>query len=507
MPAANAAGVTLGGGAWFQKDFNISTPSTWDGVVIDPDGDLLGVDNIGVTVWEDGVKRVQIQSGGINVIGGVSSWVPAGWNPSNKTGMAIDSTGLAAYLNNVCTFLLENNGDITIGASGGDQLHYDASTGVLTLPTVSVDFITTEDLIAGSLSTGTGILLDAAGLGGYYGGNLTFVFYSTGNFTIGSTTGKQISFVASTGVITLGKDVTVVDSDSTSRVLGAIAKGGYRASLKLTTTGTISFDDVDDSTFYRKEYVKAWTLDNLGDGVTYLKSYITRAGTVIDSNYNMALAASKTLTIDTSASYGKILFTSYMSIFATSSYSGINSVSGAGTFNLGTPTGRFAYIGYYADTQHTFRIGTTSKMYVANTEVSIGVNLNVTGSADIYAGGDIGCDGYLTSQTGIISYSTIYAAGNCSALSFTDRTPYPDSLQTAYDAVKSMRLEVAEDGLSGKTTATTCKLDHSGLHSFISTTAKNEKGNDVPARDLSATVSCLAECVKYLMEKDGYGKK
>jgi hypothetical protein len=73
----------------------------------------------------------------------------------------------------------------------------------------------------------------------------------------------------------------------------------------------------------------------------------------------------------------------------------------------------------------------------------------------------------------------IYAEGNVSALSFTDRTPYPASLQDAYDALRS--LERKGNG-----------LDHEKLHRFV----KAEGG-----RDLSATVSALAEVVKDLAKR------
>lgn len=69
-------------------------------------------------------------------------------------------------------------------------------------------------------------------------------------------------------------------------------------------------------------------------------------------------------------------------------------------------------------------------------------------------------------------------AGNVSAGSFTDRTPYPSSLALAYEALGSVR---------GKTG----KLDHISLHPFI----KSVRGKEV-GRDLSATVSMLTAIVQ-----------
>jgi hypothetical protein len=84
----------------------------------------------------------------------------------------------------------------------------------------------------------------------------------------------------------------------------------------------------------------------------------------------------------------------------------------------------------------------------------------------------------------------VYVENNVSALSFTDRTPYPKDLATAYRAVMSMeRLpEEQYDEMSKET-----QLDHSMLSDFI----RSQDGN----RDLSATVSCHNEVLKDLTRK------
>jgi hypothetical protein len=87
--------------------------------------------------------------------------------------------------------------------------------------------------------------------------------------------------------------------------------------------------------------------------------------------------------------------------------------------------------------------------------------------------------------------TNLFAGGNVSALSFTDRTPYPKDLETAYDAVMSMeRLPEGEYQENNKEQ----QLDHSKLSVFI----RSEEGN----RDLSATVSCLNEVVKDLVREN-----
>ena len=84
----------------------------------------------------------------------------------------------------------------------------------------------------------------------------------------------------------------------------------------------------------------------------------------------------------------------------------------------------------------------------------------------------------------------VYVASNISVQSITDRTPYPQDLATAYEAVESMkRLPEGHYQAHNKES----QLDHSQLSSFI----RSADGH----RDLSATVSCLNEVVKDLVER------
>ncbi len=80
----------------------------------------------------------------------------------------------------------------------------------------------------------------------------------------------------------------------------------------------------------------------------------------------------------------------------------------------------------------------------------------------------------------------VYVTNNVSALSFTDRTPYPENLETAYASVMSLqRLPVGEYNKESQ-------LDHSKLHPFV-------KSNDGEHRNLSATVSAQNEVIKDLI--------
>jgi len=84
--------------------------------------------------------------------------------------------------------------------------------------------------------------------------------------------------------------------------------------------------------------------------------------------------------------------------------------------------------------------------------------------------------------------------GDCSALTFTDRSKYPETLKQAYDAVVSVT------GKAGK-------VDHSMLHPFIRGNpdlkydAEGKVTEIIPTRDIGATLSCLAEVIKDLVNK------
>ncbi|MDD3752838.1 MAG: hypothetical protein PHS16_02830 [Candidatus Colwellbacteria bacterium] len=89
-----------------------------------------------------------------------------------------------------------------------------------------------------------------------------------------------------------------------------------------------------------------------------------------------------------------------------------------------------------------------------------------------------------------VSGGDAYFSGDVSAASFTDRTPYPENLGIAYDAVMSMqRLPEDEYDFDNKES----QLDHSTLTEFV----KGDNGY----RDLSATVSAQNEVIKDLVRR------
>ncbi|MFA5961227.1 MAG: hypothetical protein WC848_00920 [Parcubacteria group bacterium] len=86
----------------------------------------------------------------------------------------------------------------------------------------------------------------------------------------------------------------------------------------------------------------------------------------------------------------------------------------------------------------------------------------------------------------------IYTTANLSALTITDRTAYPKTLDQAYEAVLSMQR--LPDGEYDENDSTN-QLDHSKLSDFI--LASNGE------RDLSASVSSINEVTKYLLGQIG----
>ena len=116
-----------------------------------------------------------------------------------------------------------------------------------------------------------------------------------------------------------------------------------------------------------------------------------------------------------------------------------------------------------------------------------------------YAGSFVWCDHDSTCAATAYDQFMVHADGgawfshNVSALSFTDRTPYPDSLETAYAAVLSMRR--LPDGQYDPNDES-MQLDHTSLTNFVLSSVDEEGGI---GRNLSATVSAQNEVIKDLI--------
>lgn len=103
-----------------------------------------------------------------------------------------------------------------------------------------------------------------------------------------------------------------------------------------------------------------------------------------------------------------------------------------------------------------------------------------------------------------VADNNLYIDGDCSALTFTDRTPMPKDKDEAWAAIKSVKRQAAKAGLN--------VADHAALHPFLRSEweigdEKDEGGKIiVPAhtevgRNISATLSALVEAVKDLGER------
>lgn len=139
-----------------------------------------------------------------------------------------------------------------------------------------------------------------------------------------------------------------------------------------------------------------------------------------------------------------------------------------------------------------------------NTKWSIKSDNNLYG----YAGSDLRFESY--SGNG-----TFWIDGVCSAADMVDRTPYPETLQLAYDVINSHKKLPANEY---KADDVKKQLDHANLHEYVSMTTPATlytENDDLPegvsvgdvrkeeekSRNMSGVVSCLVEVIKDLSAK------
>ncbi len=172
--------------------------------------------------------------------------------------------------------------------------------------------------------------------------------------------------------------------------------------------------------------------------------------------------------------YGKSVGTSHYGVYgeSDSGYGGVYGRSSHGVGVEGESTYGWGVAGFSSSKQGVY----------GNSSSGHGVEGYSYSSSGVYGSSAHGYAGYFDGD--------VYVVDNVSALSFTDRTPYPKDLTTAYEAVMSM--ERLPDGQYDENNKES-QLNHSMLSDFV----RSEDGN----RDLSATVSCLNEVVKDLVRK------
>ena len=113
--------------------------------------------------------------------------------------------------------------------------------------------------------------------------------------------------------------------------------------------------------------------------------------------------------------------------------------------------------------------------------------LEVQGKIEINSGFEFTAENGSTRMSIAHNTGNVWIDGNCSAASFTDRTPYPETLQLAYDVINSHKK--LPDG-QYKADDHSKQLDHSQLHEYV----KAEDNN----RNMSGVISCLVEVIKDL---------
>ena len=150
------------------------------------------------------------------------------------------------------------------------------------------------------------------------------------------------------------------------------------------------------------------------------------------------------------------------------------------------------------------KIGTTADGIFVNGEIEMGGNLHITGES--------GSDRLTINEAS----GAVWIDGSCSAASFIDRTPYPETLQLAYDVINSHQ-KLPENEY--KADDQSKQLDHTKLHEYVSVTTPADlwtendnlpegvlvgdiKKEEEKNRNMSGVISCLVEVIRDLSAKN-----
>jgi len=137
---------------------------------------------------------------------------------------------------------------------------------------------------------------------------------------------------------------------------------------------------------------------------------------------------------------------------------------------------------------------------------------------DIEMGGNFAFTGEEGSDRLTINEATgaVWIDGSCSAASLIDRTPYPETLQLAYDVINSHQ-KLPENEY--KADDQSKQLDHTKLHEYASVTTPADlwtenhnlpegvsvgdvKKEEEKSRNMSGVISCLVEVIRDLSTKN-----
>jgi len=150
-------------------------------------------------------------------------------------------------------------------------------------------------------------------------------------------------------------------------------------------------------------------------------------------------------------------------------------------FEVNNTAGTESMLSAYEDGAVTLRYDGSEKIKTTS------AGLEVQGKIEINSGFEFTAESGSTRMSIAHNTGNVWIDGNCSAASFTDRTPYPETLQLAYDVINSHKK--LPDG-QYKTDDHSKQLDHSQLHEYVKAGDNN--------RNMSGVISCLVEVIKNL---------
>jgi hypothetical protein len=402
----------------------------------------------------------------------------------------IDNSGIQAY-NSTPTQKLNIGTDGTFwlgAASGNDSLVYNGTT--MTLTNVNLN-ITDGGFTLASATSGTRIQMDNTAIAGYNGTNIQFQLRSSdGRAMFGGGHGV----LDASGLVLNGNDTTYatydgirwmtqVDppgGDEIARV--SAGRWGYGAGmyqLDIIANPTLITGKVSDLVAVAKSKTAS------GDGSTDITAGLSsRAIGTTSASAAAALTvqytpggkgASVTVNVGSSGSSVTVgLDASQIALFEpTRMWLGRQlqaAASVAEQISLRNSSGYYRLIEFMSGTSSRWKLGANS---TSESGSNVGSDFIIRAYND--SGESLGDSMTITRST-----HNAWFAANVSALSFTDRTPYPDTT-TALAAVRSMRQRADKGG-----------LDHAALHEYV-------RSGD--GRNLSATVSAQNVVIQDLLNR------
>ena len=254
VPVVGPDGFTRGGTVWIQSGFDPTDIDTYDGIAIDPDGETLGAEYIGLSVWEDAEMRVLINSAGILIKGGNSAWIPNDYDVEAPAGLVINNNGgaddgITIWETPIATPIkrLQLNGDGLMVYGGyaafvPEDYDPDDLQGVLIEASTGMSIYDDDRirLVFGTRNIGG---TDYTGIAGFYYDPLdplvpipSFFITSDGDFSFGSDTDSQFSFIAASATLRIGPAVTILATEGDAAA-GVVAD---KTTLGLSATGRIT---------------------------------------------------------------------------------------------------------------------------------------------------------------------------------------------------------------------------------------------------------------------------